>query len=325
MQQKSTSLHIKQLWEQDIFKPKWVVIAKAYSTIRGEIGISNAPLDVFLGFVCPAIGIIGVDQYLAKMNWEVLTAADGATSLKQTTAPDISSFEEHLVYTNMTEWDLIAIAIVNNYIPQHAIPQNQNMAQQGVFPATGAHMLHQTAQAVQAVQTAHAAQGIQATPAAQAAQAAQAIHAAHIAQAVGSAGVHLPHPAQQAQSTPQSFASRVDFFRSVATDPVATASVVLGFDVKDMLRVTGVQQSEWTGSLADVYDPETGYYDMDQAFEEGWNVGNINEPLGFDSIFADSIRDGYIIPAGKVHIRLENISSLTYVVPDFDGENPDYM
>ncbi|KIN07692.1 hypothetical protein OIDMADRAFT_151434 [Oidiodendron maius Zn] len=265
MPQKFTSTHVKDLWDQDIFKPKWVIIAKAYSIIRGDIGTINAPLDEFLDLICPAIGIINVDQYLEKMKWEAITDADGSITLRQTSVPDYSSFEEHLVFTDMSEWDLIAIAIANGYIPQGAILQNASLIQQGVFPAAAAHQAQQAQQ--------------------------------------------QPQQTQQPQATPQTFANRVDFFRSVATDPVATASVVLGFNVKDMLRITSSQPVEWTGSLADLYDPETGFYDIEHTFEKPFNVGNISEPVGFDNIFSDSIRDGYIIPT----------------VPDFDGENPSYL
>jgi hypothetical protein len=51
------------------------------------------------------------------MNWEVLTASYGTIRLQQTSPPNLSSFEKHLVFANVTEWDLIAIAIANDYIP----------------------------------------------------------------------------------------------------------------------------------------------------------------------------------------------------------------
>ena len=262
MQQKFTSAHIKHLWDKDVFKPKWVIVAKAYSTIRGDLGVTNAPLDTFLNLICPAIGIIPAAEYLEKMKWEILTVIDGTIRLQQISTPDLSSFEEHLVFANVSEWDLIAIAVDSSYIPQGTVLPNAHLIQQGVFSAAAAPQQPQPAQQPQIVQQ--------------------------------------PQPAQQPQSTPQNFANRVDFFRSVATNPVATASVVLGFDVRDMLRMTGSQPIEWTGSLADLYNPETGFYDLERTLEEPFIIGNISEPLGFDSIFSDSIRDGYIIPAGKV-------------------------
>jgi hypothetical protein len=88
----------------------------------------------------------------------------------------------------------------------------------------------------------------------------------------------------------------------VATNPIATTSIVLGFDVIDILRINNSQPVEWTKSLADLYDPATGFYDIQCTFEELWNVGNINQPLSFDNIFKDSIRDCYIILAGKVDV-----------------------
>jgi hypothetical protein len=267
MQQKFTSAHMSALWVEDVFKPKWVVIAKAYSTIRGDLGVANVQLNTFLNIVRPAIGIIGVDEYLEKMNWEVLTASDGTIRLQQTSPPNLSSFEEHLVFTNVTEWDLIAIAIANDYIPQGTVLQNAHLIQHGVFPAAATLQQPQPTQQPRPAQQPQPAQ-----------------------------------PAQQPQPGPQNFANRVEFFRSIAIDPIATASIVLGFDVKDMLRITGSQPIEWTRSLADLYNPATGFYDIKHTFGEQWNVGNINQPLSFDNIFKDSIRDGYIIPAGKVDV-----------------------
>jgi hypothetical protein len=279
MQQKVASAHVKNLWEKDTFKAKWVIIAKAFSTIRIDLGVHDAPLDKFLTLICPAVGIIAAAEYLEKMKWEIVTATDGTIRLQQTSAPDISSFQEQSIFNTVSEWDLIALAIANDYFAPGTVLQNASLAQHGVFSAAPAHQ-----------------------PAQQ--------------------------PAQQPQNTqqsPQTFATRVDFFRSVATNPIATASAVLGFDVGDMLRVSDNQPLEWTGSLADLYNPETGFYDIERSLDDPFIIGNINEPLGFDNIFNDSVRDGYSIPAGKFRIPSSNIRPLTFVVPDFDGEHPNYM
>lgn len=108
-----------------------------------------------------------------------------------------------------------------------------------------------------------------------------------------------PAQQQQTQPTVQGFATRVGFFRSVATDPIGTASAILGFDVADMLRPVGSPPIEWTNSLADLYDGEFGFFDIESTFTEPFVVGDISEPFGFDALFADSIRDGNIIPASK--------------------------
>jgi hypothetical protein len=287
MQQKKTSPHLKILWEQDIFKPKWAIIAKAYSIIRGVIGTTNAPLDIFLNLVCPEIGIVSVDEYLEKMNWEVLVAENGTITLRQTSAIDVSSFEQRLIYTTMTEWDIIRFVSNNNYIPQGTIVQHGQLPQQGIFQAAAAPP--------------------QPAPVQQPAPAQQP--------------VSFQHPVPFAQH----FASRGQFFRSVATNPMATASVVLGFDVKDMMKTTSVQPIQWTGSLADLYAEETGFFDANHYFEERWDVGNLDDPQSFDSIFADSIRDGYVIPTGRKLTQIGNKSQLTPVVPDFDGVTPDYI
>jgi hypothetical protein len=43
-------------------------------------------------------------------------------------------FDEHLVFPNVSEWDIISIAVANGYIPQCAL-QNVNSNRHGVFSA----------------------------------------------------------------------------------------------------------------------------------------------------------------------------------------------
>ena len=128
---------------------------------------------------------------------------------------------------------------------------------------------------------------------------------------------------RQPQATAQTFANRVDSFRYLATDPVA--SVFLCFNVKDMLRISGSQPVEWTGSLADLYDPETGFYDIEHTFKEPFNVGNISEPVGFDNISVAQFEMVTLFPLVNLKPSLQHIRQLTFVVPDFDDENLSYL
>jgi hypothetical protein len=93
----------------------------------------------------------------------------------------------------------------------------------------------------------------------------------------------------------------------MATNPIGTASMLFGFDVMEMLRPNDPQPVEWTTSSDDLYNPGSGYFDIEDTFNDPHVVGNISTPLGFDYVFRDSIRDGYIIPAGKLKHSLRKI------------------
>jgi hypothetical protein len=254
MQQKDASPHLTKLWQQDPFKAKWAIIAKAYSIIRDAVGKVAAPLDLFLNQVCPEIGIISIDEYLHKMKWEFVTALDGMVSLQQTSAPDLSSFDERITRTVMTEWEVISFAENNGYMPRNTVVPNVQMTQQGVF--------------------------------------------------AGFAGIPPPAPFANNNLAPVLSGMNM-FLQDVAMNPAAAATMVLGFDVEDMLREPNTHQVKWTGSMADLYDPETGFLDLERNVENKWDVANIDDPQSFDSIFTDSIQDGYLIPNGNVMIKSE--------------------
>ena len=115
LQQKDTSGHLTKLWQQDPFKAKWSIVARGYSSIRDHVGKANAPLGIFLKLVCPVVGIIGVENYLEKMNWVVEVTA-GQISLHQTLLPNLDMFEPHFMYTSMTERDVINFVVTQGYI-----------------------------------------------------------------------------------------------------------------------------------------------------------------------------------------------------------------
>jgi hypothetical protein len=129
--QKTASAHLTQLWQQDPFKAKWTIVARGYSAIRDYVGKSRAPLGVFLQLVCPAIGIIRVEDYLEKMQWSMQYASDGTINLQQTSSPDLNSFEQHIMHTSMTEKDVIHLVAVHGYITQDVA--NMIAGRSGVF------------------------------------------------------------------------------------------------------------------------------------------------------------------------------------------------
>ncbi|KAB8236785.1 mating-type protein MAT alpha 1-domain-containing protein [Aspergillus alliaceus] len=68
--QKAKSGILRFLWQNDPFKAKWAILAKAYSIIRDDHD-SNVSLESFLGLNAQFIGIIEPSRYLNVMGWQL--------------------------------------------------------------------------------------------------------------------------------------------------------------------------------------------------------------------------------------------------------------
>lgn len=118
MQQKNTSGLLKIMWDQDPFKAKWSIIARAYTNIRDQVGKANAPIEAFFSIVCPRMGIIGVDDYFARMEWVAETNEGGSVFLFQKSHPDLQSFPSEIMSSNMTEKDVVHFCAFQKYLSQ---------------------------------------------------------------------------------------------------------------------------------------------------------------------------------------------------------------
>lgn len=95
------------MWQNDPFKAKWSILAKAYSIIRERNTKDAAPLDKFLALTCPLIGIIPRDDYLGVMGWSIVDTA-GVKNMERMYTPDISSFPENILTTNLSSEEIVA-------------------------------------------------------------------------------------------------------------------------------------------------------------------------------------------------------------------------
>jgi len=114
-QQKEISTILTQLWQQDPFHAKWSILAQAYSEIRNDVGKALAPLDNFLGLTCPYIGIIGPDEYLSKLGWEVVSD-EGHKTIERKFLPDFESFNEDLRTSNLSARDIVEYCQTAGYV-----------------------------------------------------------------------------------------------------------------------------------------------------------------------------------------------------------------
>ncbi|GAB7353584.1 hypothetical protein MBLNU459_g4008t1 [Dothideomycetes sp. NU459] len=114
-QQKEISGLLTRLWQNDPFKAKWSLLAKAYSMIREYKTKDVAPLDVFLSLTCPYIGIIPRDDYLSVMGWEIV-GENGEKMMERRFTPDISSFQENILTTNLSSEEIVSYCYQVSYI-----------------------------------------------------------------------------------------------------------------------------------------------------------------------------------------------------------------
>ncbi|GFF83436.1 alpha mating-type protein MAT1-1-1 [Aspergillus lentulus] len=68
--QKAKSGILRFLWQNDPFKAKWAILAKAYSIIRDDHG-SEVSLDQFLEITAKFIGLFEPARYLDAMGWQL--------------------------------------------------------------------------------------------------------------------------------------------------------------------------------------------------------------------------------------------------------------
>jgi hypothetical protein len=117
LQQKDASTLACKLWEEDLFKAKWSVVARAYSDIRDHVGKPRAPLNRYFDLVIPEVGIILFGEYLQKMCWQWEEKRPfNAEDLNQTSVPDIASFDARIQNTLMTERDIVHFCAQHGYI-----------------------------------------------------------------------------------------------------------------------------------------------------------------------------------------------------------------
>lgn len=98
------------LWQDDVFKGKWSILAKSYSVIRDVQGKSKSPLDKFLALNAPLLKIISPADYLQTMGWEI--ASDYGQLIFHREEKEID--QSHL-RTNTSVNDVIVNAYENGY------------------------------------------------------------------------------------------------------------------------------------------------------------------------------------------------------------------
>ncbi|TKA76202.1 hypothetical protein B0A49_03045 [Cryomyces minteri] len=87
------------LWQADLSKAKWSILAKAYSIARNYKGKNLASLDRILAVIGFYIEIIPPGWYLSALDWEVAETADVKNMHRKFVAAH-SAFDDHLSILN---------------------------------------------------------------------------------------------------------------------------------------------------------------------------------------------------------------------------------
>lgn len=103
------------LWQADIQKAKFSLLAKAYSIIRDLKGKDQAPLDIFLKLACPRLNVTKPDRYLSTFGWRICTPQDnGRPALER--SPGTADLDVTFGTTTSSVSDLLEFCTKVGYI-----------------------------------------------------------------------------------------------------------------------------------------------------------------------------------------------------------------
>ncbi|KAL4922172.1 mating-type protein MAT alpha 1-domain-containing protein [Aspergillus aurantiobrunneus] len=112
--QKSRSGILRFLWQNDPFKAKWTILAKAYSIIRDEHD-TQVSLVSFLALNAELIGILEPDRYLDTMGWELTLNDQQQYTMARIKSPVAT---EAQLSTNCSVDDLIKHCYATGYVTE---------------------------------------------------------------------------------------------------------------------------------------------------------------------------------------------------------------
>ncbi|KAH8428987.1 uncharacterized protein LDX57_006658 [Aspergillus melleus] len=109
--QKIKSGIFRFLWQNDQFKAKWAILARAYSIVRDD-HVEEVTLETFLALNAGFIGIIPPDRYLDAMGWQI-TADQQQYTMARVGNPKINEAD---VATNYSVDDIVNNCYENDYV-----------------------------------------------------------------------------------------------------------------------------------------------------------------------------------------------------------------
>ncbi|KAE8351484.1 mating-type protein MAT alpha 1-domain-containing protein [Aspergillus coremiiformis] len=112
--QKAKSGILRFLWQNDPFKAKWAILAKAYSIIRDDHD-SDVCLESFLRLNAKLIGIIGPSRYLEVMGWQLDVDDQQQYTIARVKATTTNEAE---ISTNYSVNDIVKHCYATGYVSE---------------------------------------------------------------------------------------------------------------------------------------------------------------------------------------------------------------
>jgi Mating-type protein MAT alpha 1 HMG-box len=111
--QKFKSAAMKKLWNAaTVYQPAFMLLGKAYSIIRDQVGKDKAPMERFLALISKEVGIIQPRDVLDAFGFERITGLDGTDIVRVQGANSI----HHPVMTAMTCSDILRLSVDVGFI-----------------------------------------------------------------------------------------------------------------------------------------------------------------------------------------------------------------
>jgi hypothetical protein len=131
--QKSKSGFLRVLWENDPFKAKWALLAKAYSSVRDD-NPGQVSLDTYMSICDQFIGVIAPEHYLAAMNWNVGGSGSGEMSLQRGNVAN-AGFDMSLLTTDKSASDIVNHCYEVGYVKATGDLGDGSATAQSIVPA----------------------------------------------------------------------------------------------------------------------------------------------------------------------------------------------
>ncbi|KAL3454043.1 mating-type protein MAT alpha 1-domain-containing protein [Aspergillus insuetus] len=112
--QKAKSGILRFLWQNDPFKAKWTILAKAYSIIRDDYD-AEVSLDTFLALNAELIGILDPVRYLDAMGWDLTDNGQQQYTMARVKNPVANDAE---LSTNCSVDDIIKHCYETGYVTE---------------------------------------------------------------------------------------------------------------------------------------------------------------------------------------------------------------
>ena len=129
--QKAKSGILRFLWQNDPFKAKWAILAKAYSKIRDEhSGSKDVTLESFLNLNAGYIGILNPSVYLQAMGWELTVDEEQQYTMARVSH---TTTNETDVSTNYSVNDIVNRCYDTGYVSQRGRQRRANHSNEAVM------------------------------------------------------------------------------------------------------------------------------------------------------------------------------------------------